>query len=658
MARIEEPRRLLWPGPGEKHVSALSTFRLFFLAGMCLASLVLLLAACGGSAGSQSGTTVSILDNVFASRQVHISAGQTVTWINNGKAPHTVTADDHSFDSGTLQPGAHYTHTFAYAGRYAYYCVFHGGVGGIGMAGVVLVDASTQGEAANGSSTSISVVGPHLPTAVLRVPEDYPTITAAVKAAKSGALISIASGVYHEAVVVRTANLTIRGRDRNGVILEGDFKRDDGVEVLANNVVLENMTARHFQGNGFYWTGVNGYRGSYLTAYANGDYGLYAYLSVNGQFDHDYAAGHPDSGFYIGACYPCNAVITDVLSENNGLGYSGTNAGGNLFIEHSIWRNNFAGIAPNTLDSEPLAPQDGVTITDNLVENNNNYNAPAFLYQLASIGNGIVIAGGNHNVVEGNRVNGQLYYGILVIPNIDKNFWEPSGNTVRNNVVTNSGIADLALSALSGNDNCFSDNTVSRTSPPFLQFTHACGSISARAGGGDPSVAVYLLDHYMRAQLGHFQVRSWQTYPNPTTLQPGMPDANIAPQGIFSNVGGYTLDMTVSATTVHASFVLAGLGLATPVGEIILSFYFYLLPISLYAAWFGVSTWDIVRRGDLKTGARLGWLAAIYLIPVLGPLAYLLFSKSEIQRSTRLALALGAPLVYVAIVVLLLLLVP
>ena len=55
---------------------------------------------------------------------------------------------------------------------------------------------------------------------------------------------------------------------------------------------------------------------------------------------------------------------------------------------------------------------------------------------------------------------------------------------------------------------------------------------------------------------------------------------------------------------------------------------------------------------------RIGWLTVIYLIPVLGPLAYFLFGKSEIQRSTRWVLALGAPLAYVMIAVVLLLLVP
>jgi len=499
--------------------------------------------------------------------------------------------------------------------------------------------------------------GPHLPAATLRVPEDYLTISAAVKAAKPGDLISVAPGMYHETVYVQTPDLTIRGRNRNTVILDGNFTLPNGFLVTANDVVLENMTVRHYLGNGFYWYGVHGYRGSYLTAYANGAYGIYAYLSVDGQFDHDYAAGQPN-GFYIGACHPCNALITEVLAENNGLGYSGTNAGGNLVIENSIWRENVVGIAPNTEDTEPLAPQDGVTIIHNLVENNNNSTAPVETEQLATIGTGILIAGGSNDVIEDNRVSGDDYYGILVVANIDQHVWEPHGNMVKGNVVTDSGVADLALAALAADNNCFSGNTVSRTAPPFLQYTHACGSLLDRAGGGDPSAAFSLLDHYRRAQLGHFQPRSWQTFPNPTLQQPGMPDPTIAPQGIFAQGGGYTLDMTVSSTTVHPSLTLGGLGLATPVGEIILGFYFYLLPIALYAAWFGVGTWDLIRRTDLKGGARIGWLAVIYLIPVLGPLAYFLFGKSGIQRSTRWVLALGVPLAYVMIAVVLLLLVP
>src|SRR5215469_18007027 len=60
-------------------------------------------------------------------------------------------------------------------------------------------------------------------TTVLRVPENYATVQAAVNAARVGDMISIAPGIYHEAVTVRTSGLTIRGRDRNSVIMDGNF---------------------------------------------------------------------------------------------------------------------------------------------------------------------------------------------------------------------------------------------------------------------------------------------------------------------------------------------------------------------------------------------------------------------------------------------------
>lgn len=501
------------------------------------------------------------------------------------------------------------------------------------------------------SNTVVDTAGP--PAAILQVPAHYPTIQAAVKAAQPHDLIMIAPGVYHESVTVKTPHLALRGEDRNGVILDGAFKLVDGVEALANDVVIENMTARHFVGNGFFWSGVNGYRGSYLTAYANGDYGIYSYGSINGQFDHDLAAGQPDSGIYIGYCHPCNAIISNVISEDNALGYSGTNAGGNLIIEHSIWRDNMSGIAPNTLDSEPNPPEYDTTIVNNLVENNNNYDAPAFPLEYPTIGNGIVIGGGNDNHIMNNRINGHIYYGILIVPNVDKNFWEPSGNVVENNVISNSGVADLALSALSAGNNCFSNNTVGRTAPPFLQFTHACGSLFARAGAGDPSVTTVLLDHFARANLGRFKPRDWRTIPAPAE-QPGMLDTSINPQGIFTGIGGPQLDMTGTTTTIAPGITLGGLGLATPFFEVILGFYLYYLPLALYAAWLSVATWDIVRREKLSGAARIGWLALVFLIPVIGPIIYYVFGRSQIQRSTRIALVIGAPLVYLGISVLLL----
>ena len=624
--------------------------------------LTISMVACGGpSTQDIKGPVVKVLDNTFQPQELHIKAGDTVTWLNEGQTIHTFTADDESFDSGNLEPSKTWSRIFTQPGRYAYYCTLHGIPGQNNtMAGVIVVDGASGKTTGNNGFTqqALGRQGPPMPFATLRVPEDYPTVTSAVKAAKAGDLISIAPGMYHEAVLVSTVGITIRGRDRNTVIMDGDFKLANAFEVSADNVIIENMTARHYKSNGFYWTGVKGYRGSYLTAYDNGDYGIYAYNSTLGQFDHSLASGQPDSGFYIGGCQPCDAVIADVISEDNALGYSGTNAGGNLVIRDSIWRNNLAGIVPNTLDSEPKAPQDGATIIDNLVENNKNYNVPIGTDEYPAGGNGIVLAGGNHNLVANNVVNGHQYYGIIVIPHIDTNFWEPGHNTVKENVGTNSGVADLALAALSAGGTCFSDNTVSRTVPPLLQTQHACGSFFAAAGAGDPSATFNLLNRFLRVVQHRYSSGDWRTYPVPADIhQPGMPDPTIAPQGLFTPVERSTPHMTVASVT--PGLTLAGLGLQNPFFEVLTSFYLYYLPLALYGAWLGIATWDVIRRGQMGNGdragmrerARIGWLAIIYLIPVLGPISYFLLGRSEISRATRYVIAIGVPVAYVVLAV-------
>lgn len=56
---------------------------------------------------------------------VVIGVNNTVTWVNNDIAPHTVTADDGSFNSGNLNAGESWTHVFTTRGTYSYHCNYH-----------------------------------------------------------------------------------------------------------------------------------------------------------------------------------------------------------------------------------------------------------------------------------------------------------------------------------------------------------------------------------------------------------------------------------------------------------------------------------------------------------------------------------------------------
>jgi plastocyanin len=97
------------------------------------------------NASSPETTFVKILsgsaDSVsysFSPVQVTVAIGvnNTVTWVNNDNAAHTVTARDGSFDSGNLGSGDSYTYTFTTPGTYRYYCAYHSW-----MVGTVVVEA-------------------------------------------------------------------------------------------------------------------------------------------------------------------------------------------------------------------------------------------------------------------------------------------------------------------------------------------------------------------------------------------------------------------------------------------------------------------------------------------------------------------------------------
>lgn len=51
--------------------------------------------------------------------------GDTVVWRNTGSLQHTVTSEDGAFDSGLMDAGAVFEHTFDSAGAYNYRCTPH-----------------------------------------------------------------------------------------------------------------------------------------------------------------------------------------------------------------------------------------------------------------------------------------------------------------------------------------------------------------------------------------------------------------------------------------------------------------------------------------------------------------------------------------------------
>jgi hypothetical protein len=393
----------------------------------------------------------------------------------------------------------------------------------------------------------------------------YKTIQEGVNHAVPGTYVLIAPGVYTEEVKVthKQSGIYIRGMDRNAVVLDGQNKPkpegSNGIEVFkANNVWIENLTARNFDraksdgpgGNEIWWNGgegsnkvlTHGWYGRYLTAYdtgLNGGYGIFTNNMTEGEWENIYASGFNDSGMYLGACPECRARINKAVMENNALGYSGSNSGGNLIIENSVFNHNTDGIAPNSENpGDGPPPQNGACnaipykpghlklpefssteierctiFRNNRVEENNNINAPDNPSSAAAPwGAGIELPGTYADVVEGNTIKNNPTDGILAFeypnpypPTEQTLFFALAGNKISNNTFSGNGYAggsyagDIlmqgGLFVNNSTQNCLSGNSfTAATYPAEIENTWGCQNKTTPNPNNGIPAAEYLVE--------------------------------------------------------------------------------------------------------------------------------------------------------------------
>jgi hypothetical protein len=448
---------------------------------------------------------------------------------------------------------------------------------------------------------AVSAVAASAASAAVRVvsktksgPGIYAGIQEAVNAASPGDWVLIEPGEYDESVLVETPGLHIRGLDRNKVIVDGRHELTpkgegrNGIEVFkTNDVSIENLTVRNFDresrdgndGNEIWWNGgdgsgkigAEGWHGAYLTAYdtgLDGGYGLFVSNSINGAMKNVYASGFNDSGLYIGACRDCNAKVIEATVENSSLGYSGTNAGGHLIIEKSLFRHNTAGLVPNSLakDDEP-PPQDGACnsgentsetpefettrirrctiFRNNVMTENNNLTTPGnSTTATAPWGTGVVLVATYADRLENNTITNNDNVGVLGFefpnPESEPTFFQLSGNRIASNKFAGNGTAggeyagDIVLEGglfptpetSRSVNNCAIGNTLTApTFPPDIQKGWGCQNKTTPNPGAEPFFYVLGLSEAaaLRTQEGQPAPPDQPTMPSPCAGVPRNP---------------------------------------------------------------------------------------------------------------------------------------
>jgi hypothetical protein len=219
------------------------------------------------------------------------------------------------------------------------------------------------------------------------------------------------------------------GDDRGDVKITGSrsalnvFRAD-----RADGIHFTNFTVEFSDFNNLYVLETNGFVYDRIVSAFSREYGFLSFTSDNGLYDHLESFGAGDSGIYPGSGpeYHCNGYgieIRDVDSHDNTIGYSGT-AGNGVWAHHNRFHGNATGMTTDSFaGGHPGSPQDCAKWENNLVYSNNKdlFNAdndaycrdtPVFerdpdrvcpTFQVP-VGTGMLIAGGNGNIIQNNRI--------------------------------------------------------------------------------------------------------------------------------------------------------------------------------------------------------------------------------------------------------------
>lgn len=406
--------------------------------------------------------SVLVQANMFEPEEVEVAREGTVTW-QVAEDGHTIVADDGRFEfrgegGGGVPAGSTREFTVGTDDEVIrYHCTIHGGPGGQGMSGVIVVGHPEA---------------PVADTPVVRVPEDVGSIAEAVATVPAWGRVEVAPGVYRveDPVLVEREGITVTGTGTDPwdvYITYGRDLPDSAFALVGSHQTLANLTVGPMRNVGVVVRGADAAslasvvidgRGSVTDGVRVEDT---TGTSVLDSRIRDVRRG----GVRIEPCPACGVRIARTEVTGSLAGVLATGARG-VQVTDSRLRGNAVGIVARSAAERSST----VTVRDSVIDDNDRRDVlpdPTDLDRRLAVGAGVWLAGVTDSVIEGNTIGGHGY-GIVLAGGA------ATSTTVRGNTIDRSADADLAWNGLGG-DVCFEDNGADVTSePPDAQSLYPC----------------------------------------------------------------------------------------------------------------------------------------------------------------------------------------
>ena len=242
------------------------------------------------------------------------------------------------------------------------------------------------------------------------------SIQTVIDSAIPGDIVEIEAGIYNEAVVTDTPNLTLRGvADTAGKqpVLDGQGRHANGISATGNNVVIENLTLRNYRNNGVFVDGATGIVLRDLFVEDTGVYGVYPVHCSDVLIERVTATGVNDAGIYVGQCR--NIVVRDSIGFGNVIGIEVENSIGAEVYNNETYGNS-VGIFIDLLPNLPSKASRGTRLHDNISRDNNlqNFSTPEMTSAMLPNGVGILVLGADDVEIYNNNLKNNNTVGLAV----------------------------------------------------------------------------------------------------------------------------------------------------------------------------------------------------------------------------------------------------